>query len=125
MGPKRIKHATRDAPTINVHNESKYGCPFPLVENGENTDVNDREDPPECSNIDRNGQKCLVNLIESNCLRGLVDPNDFLASSQQLDHEDPHICGQSHEVYHSHDVKKNGKAPLKEYPMRYHKKRIR
>ena len=34
MGPKRIKLATGDAPTINVHDEIKYGCPFPLVNNG-------------------------------------------------------------------------------------------
>jgi hypothetical protein len=45
--------------------------------------------------------------------------------SQQLDHEEHHACGKSHKVYHSHDVNKDGKAPLKEYPMRYHKKRIR
>ena len=39
MGFKKIKHATGDAPTINVHSKSKYGRPFPSVDNGENTDV--------------------------------------------------------------------------------------
>ena len=61
MGPKRIKHATVDAPAINVHDDSKYGRPFTLVDKGESTDANEREDPQEGSNIDRNSRKCLVN----------------------------------------------------------------
>ena len=62
---------------------------------------------------------------QSNGPSGLVDPNGLLASSQQLGHEDHHACGQSHKFYHSRDDNKAGKAPQKEYLMRYHKKRIR
>ena len=103
MGPKRIKHATVDAPKINIHDGSKYGCPFPLVDNGESTDSNERENPQEGSNVGCNGRKCLVNLIKSNGPSCLVDPNGLIASTQQLGHEDHHTCGQSHKVYHSHN----------------------
>ena len=71
------------------------------MNNGESTDANDRKDPQGGSNVDGNGQKCLVNLIKSNGPSCLVDNNGLLAPLQQLGHEDHRACRRSHEAYHS------------------------
>jgi hypothetical protein len=92
MGPKRIKQVTVDAPSINCQDNRRYSSSLPLVNNGKSTDANDRKDPQGGSNIDGNGHKCLVNLI---------DHNGLLASSQQLGHEDHCAYRQSHKAYHS------------------------
>ena len=72
-----------------------------MVNNGESTDANDRKDPQGGSNIDGNGHKCLVNLIESNNPSCLVDHNGLQAALQQLGHEYHCACRQSHKAYHS------------------------
>ena len=68
MGPKRIKQVTVVAPAINCQDNRKYNSPLPSVNNGKSTDANDRKDPQGGSNIDGNGHKCLVNLINHNGL---------------------------------------------------------
>ena len=83
------------------------------MDNGENTDGNDCEASPEGSNIDCNGHKCLVNIIESNSPSSLVDLNGLLALLHQLGHEDHHVYGQSHKVHHSRNDNKVGKTPRK------------
>jgi hypothetical protein len=95
MGPKRIKHATMEAPVINVHNDSKCSRPFPLVKMGR----------AHMQTIVRAPRKSAMLITKTaSALSISLNPTASVASLipallQKQGHKNHHTCGRSHEVY--------------------------